>query len=80
MWSKKHRVIMSIVCIIGVNIVFSIVETIIVTIVMVSSVFTENLAAAAAVTLASLTVLGVVKVMLSYIGIKAILTKKLNLD
>ena len=80
MWSKKHRVIMSIVCIIGVNIVFSIVETIIETIVMVSSVFTENLAAAAAVTLASLTVLGVVKVMLSYIGIKAILTKKLNLD
>lgn len=80
MWSKKHRVIVSIVCIIGVNIVFSIVETIIETIVTVFSVFTENLAVAAALPLALLTVFGIVKVMLSYIGIKVILTKKLNLD
>ena len=71
---------MSIVCIIGVNIVFSIVETIIETIVAASSLFTENLAASAMIIMASLTVLGIVKVMLSYIGIKAILTKKLNLD
>lgn len=80
MWSKKHRVIMSIVCIIGVNIVFSIVETIIETVILLSSALTQNLASVTTITLASLTVLGIVKVMVSYIGIKAILTKKLNLD
>lgn len=80
MWSKKHRVVASIACIFGVNIVFSILESIIETIVTVSSVFTKNLAVASVIMLASLTVLGIVKVMLSYIGIKAILTKKLNLD
>lgn len=80
MLTKKHRVVVSIACIFGVNIVFSIIETIIQTVVTVSSAFTENLAVLSTVTLASLTVLGIVKVMVSYIGIKAILTKKLNLD
>lgn len=80
MLTKKHRVIVSIACIFGVNIVFSILESIIETVVMVSSAFTENLAVVSTITLASLTVLGIVKVMVSYIGIKAILTKKLNLD
>lgn len=80
MLTKKHRVIVSIICIVGVNMVFSIAESIIQAVVTVSSTFMDSLAAASAIALASLTVLGIVKVMLSYIGIKAILTKKLNLD
>lgn len=78
MLTKKHRVIVSILCIIGVNIVFSILDNILMSILSLAA-FLSSAASSFAILL-SLTVFCLVKVMACYLGTKAILIKRLNLD
>ena len=79
MVTKKHRVIVSILCIMGVNVVFSILEMFLTVFSAFFSVFITN-EVYDIVLLISLIVLCVIKILLCYLGTKAILIKKLNLD
>lgn len=72
MLSKKHRVITSIVCIVGISIVFSFVDAV------VSEI--ASVASDPFILLVSLVILALVKLILLYLGTKTILVKKLNLD
>lgn len=72
MLSKKHRVITSIVCIVGLSIVFSFVDAV------VSEI--ASVASDPFILLVSLVILALVKMILLYLGTKTILVKKLNLD
>lgn len=72
MLSKKHRVIASIGCIIGISIVFSIADDLIS---KAASISSEPY-----VLIISLIVFMLVKMILLYLGTKTILVKKLNLD
>lgn len=78
MLTKRHRVIVSILCIIGVNVVFSILDSILMSILSLAA-FPDSVASSFAVLL-SLTVFCLVKGMACYLGTKAILIKRLNLD
>lgn len=72
MLSKKHRVITSIVCIIGLSIVFSFVDAV------VSEI--ASVASDPFILMVSLVILALIKMILLYLGTKTILVKKLNLD